>query len=119
MMKIRLSEVVGTQCSSIDDGQKLYSLLAPEFKEGNPVELDFNEIKSVLTPFLHNCIGRLLEEYQKETIMERLILCNISAEHLKQVNLYIDRKDHEQYQSDSRNSMMELFAEDELGDSGL
>lgn len=119
MMKIVLSEVVGAQCASLDDGQKLYSLLAPAFKEGDPVELDFSKIQSVLTPFLHNCVGRLLEEYQKETIMEKLILCNISVEHLKQVNLYIDRKDHEQYQSDSRNSMIELFAEDELGDSGL
>lgn len=118
-MKIKLSELVGAQCASIDDGQKVYSLLAPEFKEGNSVELDFQEVKSVLTPFLHNCIGRLLNEYEKETIMERLVLCNISAEHLKQVNLYIDRKDHEQNQNDSRNSMMELFAEDELGDSGL
>jgi hypothetical protein len=119
MMKIKLLECVGAQCSSIDDGQKVYFLLVPEFKEGRSVELDFQGVKSVLTPFLHNCIGRLLEAYQKETIMERLVLCNISAEHLKQVNLYIDRKDHEQFQNDSRNSMMDLFAEDELGDTGL
>ena len=118
-MKIRLSEHVGTQCASIDDGKKVYSILAPEFKKGNPVELDFQEVKSILTPFLHNCIGKLLGEYQKETVMERLVLCNISPEHLRHVNLYIDRKDHEQFQSDSRNSMMELFEEDELGDLGL
>jgi hypothetical protein len=118
-MKIRLSEHVGTECTSIDDGQILYSLLAPELKEGKSVELDFQEVTSVLTPFLHNSIGRLLNLYEKEAIMERLVLCNISAEHLKQVNSYIDRKDDEQSQSDSRDSMMELFAEDELGDSGL
>jgi hypothetical protein len=118
-MKIRLSEQVGTQCASIDDGQKLYAILAPEFKKGNPVELDFQEVKSILTPFLHNCIGKLLDEYQKETVMERLVLCNISAEQLKHVNLYIDRKYDEQDQSDSRSSMMELFEEDELGDLGL
>jgi hypothetical protein len=76
-------------------------------------------VKSILTPFLHNCIGKLLDEYQKETVMELLVLCNISTEQLKQVNLYIDRKDDEQNQSDSRNSMMELFEEDELGDTGL
>ncbi len=106
-MKIRLSEHVGTHCASIDDGQKVYNLLASEFKKGNSVELDFQEVQSVLTPFLHNCIGKLLHEYQKET------------EHLKQVNLYIDRKDKEHFQNDSRNSLMELFEEDELGDIGL
>ena len=51
--------------------------------------------------------------------MERLVLCNLSAEHLKQVNLYIDRKDKEHFQNDSRNSLIELFEEDELGDIGL
>ncbi len=118
-MKIRLSEHVGTHCASIDDGQKVHNLLASEFKKGNSVELDFQEVQSILTPFLHNCIGKLLNEYQKETVMERLVLCNLSAEHLKQVNLYIDRKDKEHFQNDSRNSLIELFEEDELGDIGL
>ena len=118
-MKIRLSEHVGIHCASIDDGQKVYHMFAAEFKKGNPVELDFQEVQSVLMPFLHNCIGKLLHEYQKETVMERLVLCNLSAEHLKQVNLYIDRKDKEHFQNDSRNSLMELFEEDELGDIGL
>lgn len=118
-MKIKLIEQVGAQCASIDDGQKVYEMLAPEFKNGNSVELDFEGVQSVLTPFLHNCIGRLLDLYEKETIMERLVLCNLSAEHLKKLNLYIDRKDEEQFQNDSRNSMKELFEEDELGDTGL
>ena len=39
-MKIRLSEHVGTHCASIDDGQKVYNLLASEFKKGNSVEFD-------------------------------------------------------------------------------
>ena len=118
-MKIRLSEHVGTQCASIDDGQKVYSILAPEFKKGNPVELDFQEVKSILTPFLHNCIGKLLCEYQKETVMERLVLCNLSVEQLKLLNLYIDRKDAEQFEDNSRTSLRELFEEDELGDMGI
>ena len=118
-MKIRLSEHVGPHCTSIDDGQKVYQMLAAEFKQRKSVELDFQGVESILTPFLHNCIGRLLNEYQKETVMERLVLCNLSAEHLRQVNLYIDRKDQEQFQNDSSNSLMELFEEDELGDLGL
>ncbi len=118
-MKIKLAEHVGTHCASIDDGQKVYHLLAAEFKKGNAVTLDFQGVQSILTPFLHHCIGKLLDEYEKETVMKRLVLCNLSAEHLKRVNLYIDRQDKEHFQNDSRNSMMELFEEDELGDSGL
>jgi hypothetical protein len=118
-MKIRISEHVGTHCASIDDGQKLYYIIAPLFQKGEPVELDFGEVQSILTPFLHNSIGRLLSEYEKEIVMERLVLCNLSAEHLKHLNLYIDRKDEEQTQGDSRSSLAELFEEDELGDIGI
>jgi len=118
-MNIKLAEYIGINCSSVDDGNKLYSCLEPEFKKGNPVELDFEGVQSILTPFLHNSIGRLLYEYQKETVMERLVLCNLSAELLKHLNTYIDRKEEEQFQDDSRNSLMELFEEDELGDSSL
>ncbi|MZG29427.1 MAG: DUF4325 domain-containing protein [Nitrospinae bacterium] len=118
-MKIKLAEYIGVSCSSVDDGNKLYCCVEPEFKKGNPVELDFEGLQSILTPFLHNSIGRLLYEYQKETVMERLVFCNLSAELLKQLNIYIDRREEEQFQDDSRNSMMELFEEDELGDSSL
>jgi hypothetical protein len=118
-MKIRISEHVGTQCASIDDGQKVYRLLAPEFQKGNPVELNFEGVESILTPFLHNSIGRLLGEYEKETVMERLVLCSLSAEQLKLLNSYIDRKDAEQFEDDSRTSLRELFEEDELGDMGI
>ena len=118
-MKIRISEHVGTHCASIDDGQKVYRLLAPEFQKGNSVELNFEGVESILTPFLHNSIGRLLSENEKETVMERLVLCNLSAENLKLLNSYIDRKDAEQFQDESRSSLMEMFEEDELGDMGL
>jgi hypothetical protein len=118
-MKIIISEHVGAHCASIDDGQKVYSLMAPEFQRGNPVELNFEGVESILTPFLHNSIGRLLSDNKKETVMERLILCNLSTEHLRLLNAYIDRKDADQFQDDSRSSLMELFEEDELGDMGL
>ena len=118
-MKIRILENIGAHCASIDDGQKLYGLLAPEFRKGSSVELNFEGVESILTPFLHNSIGRLLSENEKETVMERLVLCNLSAENLRLLNSYIDRKDAEQFQDDSRNSLMEIFEEDELGDIGL
>ena len=59
-MKISILEYVGKHCASIDDGQKLYYILAPEFQKGKSVELDFQGVQSILTPFLHNCIGKLL-----------------------------------------------------------
>ena len=118
-MKINLVDAVSENCFSIDDGQILFDLIFPELKERRSVEIDFNGVKSVLTPFLHSSIGKLMESYAKETVMEKLVFCNISQEQLKQVNNYINRIDQEQLQSSSRDSLRELFEEDELGDIGL
>jgi hypothetical protein len=118
-MKINLVDAVSENCFSIDDGQTLFDLAFPELKEGRAVEIDFNGVKSMLTPFLHSSIGKLLESFAKEKVMEKLVFCNISQEQLKQVNNYINRIDQEQLQSSSRDSLRELFEEDELGDLGL
>ena len=118
-MKINLANAVSENCFSIDDGQILFDLIFHELKERRSVEIDFNGVKSVLTPFLHSSIGKLMENYTKETVMEKLVFCNISQEQLKQVNNYINRIDQEQLQSSSRDSLKELFEEDELGDIGL
>ncbi|MBT5472236.1 MAG: STAS-like domain-containing protein [Nitrospina sp.] len=118
-MKINLADSIGADCSSIDDGQVLFNQVYPEIKERRSVEIDFNGVKSILTPFLRNSIGRMLDLIGKEVVMERLVFCNISQEQLKLVNNYIDRTDLEQTQNDSRESLMELFEEDELGDSGM
>jgi len=118
-MKISLVSTIGIHCSSIDDGQEFFNQIYPELKKGRSVEVDFNRVESILTPFLRNSIGRLLDYLGKETVMERLILCNISQEQLKQINNYIDRTNQEQIQNNSRESLMELFEEDEVGDSGM
>jgi len=118
-MNIKLASFISTQCASIDDGQVFFKQVYPEIKEGRSVKVDFEGIELILTPFLHHSIGRLLEYFGKETVMGKLVLCNISKDHLKQVNNYIDRTEQQQFQSDSRETLMELFEEDELGDSGL
>ncbi len=118
-MKIKLADSIGVNCSSIDDGQVLFDKVYPELKERRSVEIDFTGVNSILTPFLRNSIGRMLDFLGKEVVMERLVFCNISQEQLKLVNNYIDRTDQQQTQNDSRESLMELFEEDELGDLGL
>ena len=118
-MNIKLSSFISTQCASIDDGQVFFKQVYPEIKEGRSVKVNFEGVELILTPFLHHSIGRLLEYFGKETVMEKLILCNISRDHLKHINNYIDRTEQQQFQTDSRETLMELFEEDELGDSGL
>ena len=99
-MNIKLASFISTQCASIDDGQEFFKQVNPEIKKGSSVKVDFEGVELILTPFLHHSIGRLLEYFGKETVMEKLVLCNISRDQLKQVNNYIDRTEPQQFQSD-------------------
>ena len=50
-LRILLEKMVGKTCSSIDDGEKILKLIRPELTKGFTVELDFEGVKSVFTPF--------------------------------------------------------------------
>jgi uncharacterized protein DUF4325 len=115
-MKIKMAELIGEKCESIDDGEKLYQMLISELRNGRAVELDFTGVHSVITPFMNASLGKLLDLFEKETLMEKLILCHISADHLRRVNEFIDFKHKKNLEVTTRELMQDLFAEDELGD---
>ena len=92
-MRIKLIDRIGAQCVSLDDGKTLYDDIFPELKEKRSVELDFSNVELVFSPFLMGALGKLLNYFEKETVMQRLVLCNISEEHLKTINDFLDRAD--------------------------
>ena len=87
-----------------------------ELRNGRSLELDFTDVSSVITPFLNASLGKLLDLFEKETLMEKLILCHISADHLRRVNEFIDFKHKKNSEATTRELMQDLFEEDELGD---
>ncbi len=115
-MRIVLFDLFGPSCVSLEDGFSLFEKIYPKFKENQSIELDFSNIKLLFSPFLMGCIGKLLNFYEKETIMSQLVLCNISQEHLKTVNEFIDRADRQTNEENDRETMESLFEEDELGE---
>ena len=115
-MRIQLAELIGPQCTALGEGDTLYQQLYPEMKAGQSVELDFSGVETLFSPFLMGSFGKLLQHFEKETLMQRLILCNVSQENLKMVNEFIDRAEQRLTEENNADSMKELFEEDELGD---
>jgi len=115
-MRVQLIEAIGSECTSLDQGGKLYHLLLGELKEKKPVEVDFQGVKTLFSPFLMGSLGKLLEHFEKEALMQRLAFCNISPDQLKSVNEFIDRADARSTEQGDLQMMKELFEEDELGD---
>jgi len=115
-MRVKIAEVVGEKCESLDDGARLYRVLHKELQNGSAVELDFTGVQSVITPFLNASIGNLLDLFEKETLMEKLVLCHISQDHLQRINEFIDFKHRMNSERTTREMMKDLFEEDDLGD---
>lgn len=115
-MDIKLKEDIGSRLTALDDGIRLYERILPEFKEKRPVKLDFTGVESLFSPFLMGCIGKLLDHFEKEVVMERLVLSNIQPDQLKTVNEFIDRAEQRLTEKTDIDSMKEFFEEDEIGD---
>lgn len=118
-MKVKLLELIGSQCLSLDEGERLYQCLYPALKNGETTEVDFAGVETMLTPFLHTGIGKLLDLLGTEAVLGRVSPVNITPELLKRFNQYIDRRGREIDQSDAHGFLEEVFGEDELTDSGL
>jgi hypothetical protein len=119
VLRVFLEKEVGGNCSSIDDGENILSLIRPELTKGFSVELDFEGVKLVLTPFLNTCFGKLLEQFGKEVTMTHVSMKNISDELLQRINNFIQRKNDEFTQNRDRKILQEIFDEDGLVDSDL
>jgi hypothetical protein len=111
-MKVNLVESIGKSCVALGDGSKLHDLIVASMNKGEAVELDFNGVDTVYTPFLTGCIGKLFERFNKETLMERLVFCQIEPSHLKKINEYIDSIDKQNTAKNEREMLAEIFEED-------
>jgi hypothetical protein len=117
ILRVLIEKTVGKHCTSIDDGEKVFELVSPEIAKNLTVELDFNRVNSMLTPFLNACFGKLLEHYGKEKIIANVAIRNVSLDFLRRINEFIDRKEKESIQASEREMLEELFDEDGLTDS--
>ena len=119
VLKVFLEKIVGENCASIDDGDKVLNLVRPELVKGYTVELDFEGVKLVLTPFLNTCFGALLEQFGRELTMTHVSMRNIPVELLQRINNFINRKEEEFTQSHDQKMLQEMFDEDGMVDFGL
>ena len=76
-MRIKLSEHFGKNCNSLEDGLNLYQVLLQELKNRNSIELDFDEVETIYTPFLTGAFGRLFNYFEKEFILSHISLCHL------------------------------------------
>jgi hypothetical protein len=72
-MVIRLLDHV-TRCSTYEDGEVIYRLLANELARGQEVEISFDGVLSVPSSFVNAALVKLLERFPFEVIRDKMTI---------------------------------------------
>jgi hypothetical protein len=80
---IRVRDVVGDpRCIRVEDGHRVYELIAPIVREGKHVFVSFDGVEMMIPPFISSAFGRLYGEFTKPRIHSKLFLIDISSRDL-------------------------------------
>lgn len=83
-MKLEICTLVGKNCMTREDGQKVYDLIHPQLLAERPVELDFTGVDIFASPFFNFAIGQLLRDISPDSL-NRLL----KVSHLNRVGMPI------------------------------
>jgi len=78
-MKLEIRSLIGENCITLEDGQKIYDEIHSRLKSKEPVELDFTDVKIVASPFLNAAIGQLLRDVSSNDLNTYLKITNLSV----------------------------------------
>jgi hypothetical protein len=81
-MHLKIVDVVGANCISLEDGERLFSVIHPALKAGQKVSLDFAQISVFASPFFNSSVGRLLADLAPDDLNERLEVLNLDPDGL-------------------------------------
>lgn len=77
-MKLRVVDQVGPNCLTIADGQSIYEAVRAQLLEGGSVELDFDGVEVIASPFFNAAVGQLLSEIPERELRGRLSFAFLS-----------------------------------------
>jgi hypothetical protein len=78
-VKLEILTLVGKNCITIFDGQKVYDLIHPKLQANQPVELDFTGVEIFAAPFFNFAFGQLLRDIKPKNIKHLLKVSNINS----------------------------------------
>jgi len=97
-MRWDIKSLVGEDCITIEDGEKIYDLIHPVLLAGHEVELDFAGVGVFASPFFNAAFGRLLKDFTPEHLDRMLKILNLTPVGRDTLKLVI--KNSVQYYSD-------------------
>ena len=111
-MRNHINSLIGKNCITSEDGQKVYQLIHPELLAGNSVELDFSEVNVFASPFFNAAIGQLLKDIQPETLNRLLKLSHLNSVGTQLAKKVIDNAKQYYSSEDIRKAVNEVLRQE-------
>lgn len=110
-MIYKIYDIIGENCMTPDEGQKIYDLIYPQLVADNPVELDFIGVNICISPFFNFAIGQLLKDVDADTLNRLLKVSNLNPVGKQVLKVVIDNA--KRYYSDDnfRNAVERVLRE--------
>jgi hypothetical protein len=80
ILRISVFTTVGSLCVAAEDGDKLFNLLKRALQTDKSIELSFQGVELLSSPFLNSAIGRLVGEVSLDDLRARLTVVDISPD---------------------------------------
>jgi STAS-like domain of unknown function (DUF4325) len=110
-MKYDIYEIVGQNCISLQDGQKVYDAIYPELKAGHEIELDFAEVEIFASPFFNFAIGQLVKDIQTDTLNQLLKVSHLNSVGMKILKRVIENSKEYYSSPKTRKAIEEVLSE--------
>lgn len=110
-MKLSVRNLVGSNCVTYGDGQKVYDLIHPELQRDRPVELDFEGVRVLVSLFLNAAIGRLLEDTSAEELNRLLKISNLPPGGIETLKRVVENSNDYYHNPQVREALDRILAE--------
>jgi hypothetical protein len=109
--RLSIINLIGPNCITIEDGEKIYDQIYPEVIVGNPVNLDFAGVKLVSSPFLNTAIGQLLNHFTRQDIKECLKVINLEKYAKDMLELVLENSERYYHDPDFKEAVDKVLKE--------
>lgn len=87
---VNVAEKLGTPSAlTQEQGNAIYSEIVSAIEQQKIIQLDFNQIERIISPFLNNAIGQLYGKYNSQEISKSLLMMNFPDEKKATLNVVI------------------------------
>lgn len=80
MTYIRVRDIAGKYCITLQEGERLFKAIHPILGRGQPIELDFEGVSMYASPFFNAAIAQLARDIPRDQVRRLLSVKSLSSD---------------------------------------